>query len=161
MYMQELGRQLLRRWYEDIVDSNGKTVYVVRPAGPEESEKGADFFIVSNELESKYLKIKTDKTTKDNNLVSLELYKENDRLEIGEAMQTFPDYFFYWIYPTAELLYWNPSELNPYLMKQVIEIKNFFSHTIKIEKSELLETGLVRSHTISGNLLQDILEKNN
>ena len=56
--MQELGRLLLKRWYEDIVDSDGNLVYVVRPAGKEEKQKGADFFIVSNELESKYLKIK-------------------------------------------------------------------------------------------------------
>jgi len=157
--MQELGRQLVRKWYETIVDTDGNIVYVVRPAGKEEKEKGADFFIVSNELESRFLKVKTDKEIIKTDLVSLELYKENDQLEIGEAMQTFPDYFFYWIYPTAELLYWNPSELNPYLMKQVIEIKNFFSHTIKLYKSELLATGLVRTHTISENLLQEILNK--
>ena len=63
--MQELGRLLLKRWYEDIVDSDGNLVYVVRPAGEEEKQKGADFFIVSNELESKYLKIKTDKDIKE------------------------------------------------------------------------------------------------
>ncbi len=159
--MQELGRLLLKRWYEDIVDSDGNLVYVVRPAGEEEKQKGADFFIVSNELESKYLKIKTDKDIKETNLVSLELYREGDKLEIGEAMQTFPDYFFYWIYPTTELLYWNPAELNPYLMKQILEIKNFFSRTIKLERDELLKTGLVRSHTVSHNLLEDILNKTN
>ena len=54
--MQELGRQLVRKWYETIVDTDGNIVYVVRPAGKEEKEKGADFFIVSNELESRFLK---------------------------------------------------------------------------------------------------------
>ncbi|MBO71695.1 MAG: hypothetical protein CL508_05205 [Actinobacteria bacterium] len=159
--MQELGRLLLKRWYEDIVDSDGNLVYVVRPTNEEEKEKGSDFFVVSNKLESKYLKIKTDKEIKETNLLSLELYKEGDKLEIGEAMQTFPDYFFYWVYPTAELLYWNPTELNPYLIKQIQEIKNFFSRTIKLEKSELLETGLIRSHMVSHNLLDDILDKVN
>ena len=28
MYMQELGRQLVRKWYETIVDTDGNIVYL-------------------------------------------------------------------------------------------------------------------------------------
>ena len=36
-------------------------------------------------------------------------------------MKTFPDFLFYWIHPTTEILYWNPQKLNPWIVDWIAD----------------------------------------
>ena len=53
------GELLVRKYYESQLDE-GKTKFIVRDAKEEEQKKGADFFIINNELGHRYVEVKTD-----------------------------------------------------------------------------------------------------
>ena len=129
------GEQLVKSYYES-QGADGKSKFIVRDAREEEQKKGADFFIINNELGSRYIEVKTDTRAEDTGNVALEVQiVYGDTKTIGCALKTFPDFLFYWIYPTNQLLYWNPEELVPYIIDWLIddkyrivdaENKNFF-----------------------------------
>ena len=88
-----------------------------------------------------------------------------DTKTIGCALKTFPDFLFYWIYPTNQLLYWNPEELVPYIIDWLIddkyrivdaENKNFFSRSLIVPIEDLLATNVVRTINVSFNLLDEV-----
>ena len=80
-------------------------------------------------------------------------------------MKTFPDFLFYWIYPTQEILYWNPQKLNPWLIDWIAdghkivetENKNFFSRSLLVPISELKATGDVRTIEVSQELIDQVI----
>ena len=129
------GEQLVKSYYES-QGADGKSKFIVRDAREEEQKKGADFFIINNELGSRYIEVKTDTRAEDTGNVALEVQIVYGATKtIGCALKTFPDFLFYWIYPTNQLLYWNPEELVPYIIDWLIddkyrivdaENKNFF-----------------------------------
>ena len=75
-------------------------------------------------MDTKYFEVKTDtqSVTTDNVALEIQIVHPTKKT-IGCALKTFPDYLFYWIYPTNRLLYWNPTELNPYIIDWVDEKK--------------------------------------
>ena len=160
------GEQLVRYYYESQLDE-GKTKFIVRDAKEEEQKKGADFFIINNELGCRYVEVKTDTRAEETGNVALEVqvvYGDTDK-RIGCALKTFPDFLFYWIYPTNELLYWNPDELVPYIMDWLIEgtykvvnaeNKNFFSRSLIVPIEDLRATGVIHSISVSYHLLQKV-----
>lgn len=161
------GELLVRKYYESQLDE-GKTKFIVRDAKEEEQKKGADFFIINNELGHRYVEVKTDTRAESTGNVALEIqivYGDTERKSIGCALKTFPDFLFYWIYPTNQLLYWNPDELIPYIMDWVIEgkyrivdaeNKNFFSRSLIVPIEDLLATNVVRSINVSYHLLDSL-----
>ena len=160
------GEQLIKTFYESR-RAEGKSVYIVRPAAKWEQQQGADFFVVNNELGTKYFEVKTDTQAKDTGNVALEVQiVDNDGFKsIGCAMKTFPDFLFYWIYPTQEILYWNPQKLNPWLIDWIAdghkivetENKNFFSRSLLVPISELKATGDVRTIEVSQELIDQVI----
>ena len=58
------GEKLIQRFYENMRE-NGKNIYIVWPAKKWEQQQGADFFVVNNELCTKYFEVKTDTQAKD------------------------------------------------------------------------------------------------
>lgn len=141
-------------------------LYIVRPTKEWEQKQGADFFVVNNELGTKYFEVKTDTQSKDTGNVALELQIVSDnKKSIGCALKTFPDYLFYWIYPTLEVLYWNPQELSPFIIdwvsegRKIVEVenKNFFSRTMLIPIDEMLATGVVKKLEVSQQLVNKVL----
>jgi hypothetical protein len=158
------GEVLVRKYYESQKD-DGKTKFIVRDARKEEQQKGADFFILNNELGTRYIEVKTDTQAVDTKNVALEIQMVyGDTKKIGCSLKTFADYLFYWIHPTNELLYWNPEELVPYIIDWIIEgkyktiiaeNKNFFSRNLIVPISDLLATGVVRSLNVSYHLLDE------
>lgn len=149
-----LGENLIRDYYNSRRTSEGKDIYIVRPAQQWEQEQGADFFVVNNELGTKYFEVKTDTQSKDTGNVALEIQiVYGDTKSIGCALKTFPDYLFYWIYPTTDVLYWNPKELNPYIVDWLLDSpkivetknKNFFSRSMLVSVEKLKQTGVVRT----------------
>ena len=159
------GEQLVRSYYES-QGADGKSKFIVRDAREEEQKKGADFFIINNELGSRYIEVKTDTRAEDTGNVALEVQiVYGDTKTIGCALKTFPDFLFYWIYPTNQLLYWNPEELVPYIIDWLIddkyrivdaENKNFFSHSLIVPIEDLLATNVVRTINVSFNLLDEV-----
>ena len=159
------GEQLVRYYYESQLDE-GKTKFIVRDAKEEEQKKGADFFIINNELGCRYIEVKTDTRAEDTGNVALEVQiAYGDTKTIGCALKTFPDFLFYWIYPTNQLLYWNPEELVPYIIDWLIddkyrivdaENKNFFSRSLIVPIEDLLATNVVRTINVSFNLLDEV-----
>ena len=75
-------------------------------------------------MDTKYFEVKTDtqSVTTDNVALEIQIVHPTKKT-IGCALKTFPAYLFYRIYPTNRLLYWNPSELNPYIIDWVDEKK--------------------------------------
>tara|TARA_R100000152_G_scaffold20079_1_gene12991 strand:+ start:470 stop:991 length:522 start_codon:yes stop_codon:yes gene_type:complete len=159
------GEQLVRSYYES-QGADGKSKFIVRDAREEEQKKGADFFIINNELGSRYIEVKTDTRAEDTGNVALEVQiVYGDTKTIGCALKTFPDFLFYWIYPTNQLLYWNPEELVPYIIDWLIddkyrivdaENKNFFSRSLIVPIEDLLATNVVRTINVSFNLLDEV-----
>ena len=159
------GEQLVRSYYES-QGADGKSKFIVRDAREEEQKKGADFFIINNELGSRYIEVKTDTRAEDTGNVALEVQiVYGDTKTIGCALKTFPDFLFYWIYPTNQLLYWNPEELVPYIIDWLIddkyrivdaENKNFFSRSLIVPIEDLLATNIVRTINVSFNLLDEV-----
>ena len=159
------GEQLVKSYYES-QGADGKSKFIVRDAREEEQKKGADFFIINNELGSRYIEVKTDTRAEDTGNVALEVQiVYGDTKTIGCALKTFPDFLFYWIYPTNQLLYWNPEELVPYIIDWLIddkyrivdaENKNFFSRSLIVPIEDLLATNVVRTINVSFNLLDEV-----
>ena len=159
------GEQLVKSYYES-QGADGKSKFIVRDARQEEQKKGADFFIINNELGSRYIEVKTDTRAEDTGNVALEVQiVYGDTKTIGCALKTFPDFLFYWIYPTNQLLYWNPEELVPYIIDWLIddkyrivdaENKNFFSRSLIVPIEDLLATNVVRTINVSFNLLDEV-----
>lgn len=166
--MGQKGEELVKLFYESKREG-AKNIYIVRPTKEWEQKQGADFFVVNNELGTKYFEVKTDTQTKDTGNVALEIqivYGDTDK-RIGCALKTFPDYLFYWVYPTQDILYWNPQELNPFIVdwiaegKRVVEVenKNFFSRTMLIPMEEMFDTGVVKKIQVSENLIEKVLHE--
>ena len=160
------GEQLVRYYYESQLDE-GKTKFIVRDAKEEEQKKGADFFIINNELGCRYIEVKTDTRAEETGNVALEIqivYGDTDK-RIGCALKTFPDFLMYWIYPTNRILYWNPERLIPYIMDWIInkeyrivdaENKNFFSRSLIVPIDVLLSTGVANEFSVSYHLLDKV-----
>ena len=160
------GEQLVRYYYESQLDE-GKTKFIVRDAKEEEQKKGADFFIINNELGCRYVEVKTDTRAEETGNVALEVqvvYGDTDK-RIGCALKTFPDFLMYWIYPTKRILYWNPERLIPYIMDWIInkeyrivdaENKNFFSRSLIVPIDVLLSTGVANEFSVSYHLLDKV-----
>ena len=81
-------------------------------------------------------------------------------------MKTFPDFLFYWIYPTNRVLFWNPAELNPYIIDwtydnryKVVETenKNFFSRSMLVPIEDMLATSIVKEITVSMALVDKVV----
>ena len=159
------GELLVKLYYESQTD-DGKTKFIVRDARKEEQAKGADFFIINNELGTRYVEVKTDTQSFKTGNVALEIYiVHENKKSIGCALKTFPDFLFYWIYPTNQLIYWNPDELIPYIMDWIIdskyrivdaENKNFFSRSLIVPIEDLLATNVARSINVSYHLLDKV-----
>ncbi len=159
------GELLVKSYYESQLDE-GKTKFIVRDAKEEEQKKGADFFIINNELGHKFVEVKTDTRAEETGNVALEIQMVyGDTKAIGCALKTFPDYLFYWIYPTNQLLYWTPDDLVPYILDWVIESKyrivdtenkNFFSRSIIVPIEDLLATGVAHTLSVSYHLLDKV-----
>jgi len=160
------GEELVKLFYESKRQGT-KNLYIVRPTKEWEQKQGADFFVVNNELGTKYFEVKTDTQTKDTGNVALEVqivYGDTDK-RIGCALKTFPDYLFYWVYPTQDILYWNPQEINPYIVdwiaegKRIVEVenKNFFSRTLLITMDEMFNTGVVKKLEVPQSLIDKVV----
>ena len=160
------GEQLIKKFYENRREK-GKSVYIVRPAAKWEQQQGADFFVVNNDLGTKYFEVKTDTQAKDTGNVALEIQivDKDGFKSIGCAMKTFPDFLFYWIYPTQEILYWSPQNLNPWIVDWIAdghkivetENKNFFSRSLLMPIKQLKATGDVRSINVSQELIDQVI----
>ena len=161
------GEKLIKRFYETQKTEEDKNKYIVRNARKEEQLKGADFFIINNELGTRYVEVKTDTRAEQTGNVALEIqivYGDTDK-RIGCALKTFPDFLMYWIYPTNRVLYWNPERLIPYIMDWIInqehrivdaENKNFFSRSLIVPIDVLLKTGEANEFTVSYHLLDEL-----
>ena len=161
------GEKLIKKFYETQTTEEGKNKYIVRDARKEEQLKGADFFIINNELGTRYVEVKTDTRAEQTGNVALEIqivYGDTDK-RIGCALKTFPDFLMYWIYPTNRVLYWNPERLIPYIMDWIInqehrivdaENKNFFSRSLIVPIDVLLKTGEANEFTVSYHLLDEL-----
>ena len=161
------GEKLIKRFYETQKTEEDKNKYIVRDARKEEQLKGADFFIINNELGTRYVEVKTDTRAEQTGNVALEIqivYGDTDK-RIGCALKTFPDFLMYWIYPTNRVLYWNPERLIPYIMDWIInqehrivdaENKNFFSRSLIVPIEELIKTGEANEFTVSYHLLDEL-----
>ena len=127
---------------------------------------GADFFVVSNEMDTKYFEVKTDTQALKTENVALEIQiVQGETKTIGCAMKTFPDYLFYWIYPTNRILYWTPSALNPYILDMIeskkykvieAENKNFFSRNLIVPIKDMIATGVVKEMEVSTELIDKV-----
>ena len=165
--MGEQGERLVKLFYES-KRKEEKAIYIVRQAEPWEQQQGADFFVVNDELGTKYFEVKTDTQAKDTGNVALEIQiVDNDGFKSIEcAMKTFPDYLFYWIHPTTEILYYDPKKLNPWIVDWIAdgnhrvvkaENKNFFSRSLLVPISELKATGEVHTLNVSQELLEEVI----
>ena len=118
-------------------------------------------------MDTKYFEVKTDtqSVTTDNVAMEIQIVHPTKKT-IGCALKTFPDYLFYWIYPTNRLLYWNPTELNPYIIDwvsdkkyKIIETENkkFFSRNMIVPISDMLATGFVKEIQVSMELVDKVI----
>ena len=158
------GEDLIRDYYRSRRTTEGKDIYIVRPAQAWEQQQGADFFVVNHELGTKYFEVKTDTQSRDTGNVALEIQivYGDTKYGIGCAMKTFPDYLFYWIYPTSEVLYWNPQKLNPFIIDwlqdnpRIVETqnKNFFSRSLLVSVDAMKATGVVQTLEVPLDILQ-------
>ena len=161
------GEKLIKLYYQSQTTEEGKSKFIVRDARKEEQLKGADMFVINNELGTRYIEVKTDTRAEDTGNVALEIqivYGDTDK-RIGCALKTFPDFLMYWIYPTNRILYWNPEHLIPYITDWIInqeyrivdaENKNFFSRSLIVPIKSVLETGVASEFTISYHLIDKI-----
>jgi|TARA_R100000458_G_scaffold22476_1_gene20144 hypothetical protein len=161
------GEKLIKLYYQSQTTEEGKSKFIVRDARKEEQLKGADMFVINNELGTRYIEVKTDTRAENTGNVALEIqivYGDTDK-RIGCALKTFPDFLMYWIYPTNRILYWNPEHLIPYITDWIInqeyrivdaENKNFFSRSLIVPIKSVLETGVASEFTISYHLIDKI-----
>jgi len=159
------GEKLMKLYYESQTTNDGKSKFIVRDAFKEEQLKGADFFIINQELGTRYIEVKTDTQSKDTGNVALEIQivKDDGTKQIGCQFKTFPDFMFYWIYPTNRILYWNPVELIPHIIDWILDDthviveaqnKNFFSRSILVPIDELLALDIVSEISVSYHILE-------
>ena len=162
----EKGEKLVKLFYEQQSD-DGKTKFVVRKTRLEEQLKGADLFILNNELGMKYVEVKTDTQAHETGNVALEIQivQDDGTMKAGCQFKTFTDYMFYWVYPTNQLLYWRPEELIPYIINWIMEgtyrivdaqNKNFFSRNLLVPMEDLMSTQIVKKINLSYHLLQEV-----
>ena len=161
------GEQLIKLHYQTQNREDGKGIYIVRPSKKWEQEQGADFFVVNNELGTRYFEVKTDTQATQTNNVALEIQIVHpDKKTIGCAMKTFPDFLFYWIYPTNRVLFWNPTELNPYIIDwtydnkyKIVETENkkFFSRSMLVPIEDMLATSVVKELSVSMELVDKVV----
>tara|TARA_R100000742_G_C4275658_1_gene96282 strand:- start:1297 stop:1827 length:531 start_codon:yes stop_codon:yes gene_type:complete len=165
----EIGRKgevLIKSYYES-QSEEGKGKYIVRDARKDEQLKGADFFIINNELGTRYIEVKTDTQSKETGNVALEIQivQDDGTKSIGCQFKTFSDFMFYWIYPTNQVLYWNPVHLIPYIVDWIIndtyriveaQNKNFFSRSLIVPIEDLIATGVVQKINLSYHLLDKV-----
>tara|TARA_R110002020_G_scaffold324013_4_gene539821 strand:- start:22262 stop:22798 length:537 start_codon:yes stop_codon:yes gene_type:complete len=160
------GEQLVKLFY-DTQQDDGKRKFIVKDARPDEQLKGADLMVISNELGVRYVEVKTDTQAKDTGNVALEIQivQDNGSKQIGCQFKTFADFMFYWIYPTSELLYWQPEAMIPYIVDWIMEgkykiieaeNKNFFSRNLIVPIEDLVATGLVKTLNVSYHLLEEV-----
>ena len=81
-------------------------------------------------------------------------------------MKTFPDFLFYWIYPTNRVLFWNPTELNTYIIDwtydnkyKIVETENkkFFSRSMLVPIEDMLATSVVKELSVSMELVDKVV----
>ena len=80
-------------------------------------------------------------------------------------MKTFSDFLFYWIFPTTRVLYWQPKDINPYILKWLeteklvdVENKKFFSRNLIVPMSTVLDTGVVNELHLDYAMVEDVLQ---
>tara|TARA_E500000178_G_scaffold356599_1_gene435918 strand:+ start:13920 stop:14453 length:534 start_codon:yes stop_codon:yes gene_type:complete len=162
------GETLVKKYYEAQTDNEGKRQFICRDVTFDDQMKGADLFIINNELGARYVEVKTDTQIKntDNFALEIMIVQDNGEKKIGAALKTFADFLFYWEYPTSTLYYWNPQELVPYIIDwmydnkyKIVEAqnKNFFSRTMLVPKKDLLATNIVKEITVSYHIVDEIL----
>ena len=161
----QLGENLIKKYYQS-KEKDGKSLYICRPAKGDEQRLGADLFVVDGHLNYKYIEVKTDTQAHDTGNVAFEIQiVHENKKTIGAAMKTFPDYLFYWIFPTTCVLYWNPSEINPYILDWITEYriveaqnKNFFSRTLIVPQDVVMATGVVHKLHIDWNMVDEVVK---
>ena len=162
----EKGETLVKLFYESQTD-DGKTKFVVRKTRMEEQLKGADLFILNNELGMKYIEVKTDTQTVNTGNVALEIQivQDDGTMQAGCQFKTFTDYMFYWAYPSNQIYYWKPEELIPFIVNWIMEgkyrivdaeNKNFFSRNLLVPVEDLLATKVVSTINLSYHLLDKV-----
>ena len=162
----EKGERLVKLFYERQTD-DGSTKFIVKKTRIEEQLKGADLFIINNELGMKYVEVKTDTQTKDTGNVALEIQivQDDGTMQTGCQFKTFTDYMFYWAYPSNQLYYWKPEELIPFIVNWIMEgkyrivdaeKKNFFSRNLLVPVEDLLATKVVSTINLSYHLLDKV-----
>ena len=162
----EKGERLVKLFYERQTD-DGSTKFIVKKTRREEQLKGADLFIINNELGMKYIEVKTDTQTKDTGNVALEIQivQDDGTMQAGCQFKTFTDYMFYWAYPSNQLYYWKPEELIPFIVNWIMEgkyrivdaeNKNFFSRNLLVPVEDLLATKVVSTINLSYHLLDKV-----
>ena len=158
----KIGEKLIKNFYH----SQNKQ-YVARDALMEEQMKGSDLFVVDGHLNTRYVEVKTDTKAYDTDNVAFEVYiqHEDGKVTIGAAMKTFSDFLFYWIFPTTRVLYWQPKDINPYIIKWLeteklvdVENKKFFSRNLIVPKSTVLDTGVVNELHLDYGMVEDVLQ---
>ena len=85
------GEKLIKLYYQSQTTEEGKTKFIVRDARKEEQLKGADMFVINNELGTRYIEVKTDTRAEDTGNVALEIqivYGDTDK-RIGCALKTY------------------------------------------------------------------------
>ena len=165
----KLGENLIRAYYNAQRTADDKRIYITRETKLEEQIKGADLFVMNNELNYKYVEVKTDTQMKDTENFALEYMIEyrTGFKTIGCQMKTYPDYMFYWQHPTNVIYYWEPDKLNPYIVdwlmsdkykKVKTENKKFFSRSLLVPIRDMLDTTLVHEIFVSMNPVDKVLE---
>ena len=119
------GETLVKKYYEAQTDNEGKRQFICRDVTFDDQMKGADLFIINNELGARYVEVKTDTQIKDTDNFALEIMivQDNGEKKIGAALKTFADFLFYWEYPTSTLYYWNPQDIVPYIIDWMYDNK--------------------------------------
>ena len=164
----KLGEHLIKRHYESLKNDEGGNRFICRDAKFDEQMKGADLFIINQELGTRYVEVKTDTKMNDTDNFALEIMivQEDGTKKIGAVMKTFPDYLFYWQHPTALVYWWKPEDLVPHILEWLSqdtysrvrsENKNFFSRTLLVPKDVMMKTGVVNEMTVSYHVLEDTL----
>ena len=165
----KVGETLVRKYYESQTNREGKAIFICRPAKYDEQMKGADLFVINNELGYKYIEVKTDTQSHQTGNVALEfqICHHDGKLSIGCQLKTFADYMFYWQHPTNTIYYWKPEDLIPFIVNWLMEDKHkivhadnkkFFSRSLLIPVGELLDTGVVKTIEVEEGIVNNVLQ---
>ena len=87
----KLGEHLIKRHYESLKNDEGGNKFICRDAKFDEQMKGADLFIINQELGTRYVEVKTDTKMNDTDNFALEIMivQEDGTKKIGAVMKTF------------------------------------------------------------------------